>query len=141
MTEIVSTTVAERRFFMTLLTAYGLLALGIATIGVFGVVAYQVAQRTNEFGVRLALGATPTGLARLVLIQSGRLALLGLVVGLALSFMTSRLLASQLFGLSAHEPILLLGVSMLLLFAALLASLLPAQRAARVEPITALRCE
>jgi predicted permease len=141
MTEIVSTTVAERRFFMTLLTAYGLLALGIATIGVFGVVAYQVAQRTNEFGVRLALGATPTGLARLVLIQSGRLALLGLVVGLALSFMTSRLLASQLFGLSPHEPILLLGVSMLLLFAALLASLLPAQRAARVEPMTALRCE
>jgi ABC-type antimicrobial peptide transport system permease subunit len=116
-------------------------ALGIAAVGIFGVVACQVAQRTNEFGVRLALGASPRGLLHLVLMQAARLALLGLAIGLAVSFATNRLLASQLFGLSPHDPFLLTAVSVVLLLVALLASFLPARHAARVDPMEALRYE
>ena len=83
MTEIVSGAVAERRFLMLMLASYAAVALGIAAVGAFGVVAFQVAQRTNEFGIRLALGASPRGLLRMVVMQSGRLALAGLTIGLA----------------------------------------------------------
>jgi predicted permease len=141
MTEIVASTVAERRFLMIMVTSYAVVALGIASIGVFGVVAYQVAQRRNEFGVRLALGATPRGLLRLVLLEAGRLTLLGLLIGLAVSFVTNRLLTSQLFGLSPHDPVLLTRVSGVLILVALTASLFPARRAAKTNPIEALRHE
>jgi ABC-type antimicrobial peptide transport system permease subunit len=141
MAEIVSATVAERRFLMIMLATYAAVALGIAAVGIFGVVGYQVAQRTNEFGVRLALGASPGGLLRLVLWQAGRLVLAGLLAGLVVSFATNRLLANQLFGLSPHDPWLLTGVSVLLLLVALVASLFPARRAARVDPMVALRTE
>ena len=141
MGEIVAATVAERRFLMIMVAAYAAVALGIAAVGIFGVVAYQVAQRRNEFGVRLALGASPRELFRLVLMQAGRLALAGLAIGLAVSFATNRLLASQLFGLSPHDPFLLTAVSVILLLVALLASFLPARRAAKVDPMEALRCE
>jgi putative ABC transport system permease protein len=141
MTEIVAATVAERRFLMIMVVTYAAVALGIAAVGIFGVVAYQVAQRRNEFGVRLALGASPRGLLRLVLMQVSRLALVGLAIGLAVSFATNRLLASQLFGLSPHDPFLLITVSAILLLVALLASFLPAHRAARVDPMEALRHE
>jgi len=141
MTEIVASTVAERRFLMIMVAAYALVALGIAAVGIFGVVAYQVAQRRNEFGVRLALGASPGGLLRLVLFQAASLTLAGLLLGVGISFATNRLLASQLFGLSPHDPFVLMTVSILLLLVALLASYLPARRAARVDPMEALRCE
>lgn len=141
MTEIVAETVAERRFLMFMVAGYAAMALGIAALGIFGVVAYQVAQRRNEFGVRLALGASPQGLLRLVLVQAGRLTLFGLVIGLGISLATNRLLASQLFGLSPHDPLLLTAVSVILLLAALLASFVPARRAARVDPVEALRHE
>ena len=141
MTEIVAGTAAERRFLMILVTAYAVLALGIAAIGVFGVVAYQVAQRHNEFGVRLALGALPGGLMRLVLFQAGRVTLVGLLIGLGISFATSRLLTSQLFELSPHDPVLLAGVCVVLLLMALLASVIPARQAARIDPMAALRHE
>jgi putative ABC transport system permease protein len=141
MTEIVASTVAERRFLMIMVATYAAVALGIAALGIFGVVAYQVAQRTNEFGVRLALGASPSGLLRLVLMQAGRLVAVGLAVGLALSFATNRLLASHLFGLSPHDPVLLMTVSVVLMLVALFACWLPARRAARVDPMEALRYE
>lgn len=141
MTEIVAETVAERRFLMFMVAGYAALALGIAALGIFGVIAYQVAQRRNEFGVRLALGASPQGLLRLVLLQAGRVTLLGLVIGLGISFVTNRLLTSQLFGLSPHDPWLLSMASVILLIAALLASFVPARRAARVNPVEALRHE
>jgi predicted permease len=141
MSEIVAATVAERRFLMTMTATYAVMALSIASIGIFGVVAYQVAQRRHEFGVRLALGATPRGLMRLVILQGGRLALAGLAIGLALSFATNRLLAGQLFGLSPHDPILLGTVSVALLLVAVLACWAPARRAARVDPMEALRDE
>jgi len=141
MTEIVASAVAERRFLMIMVGCYAALALGIACIGIFGVVAYQVAQRRNEFGVRLALGASPGGLLRLVLLQAGRLTLVGLLIGLGISFATNRLLASQLFGLSPHDPVLLAAVSGAMFVVALLASLIPARRAARIDPMEALRHE
>ena len=141
MQEIVASTVSERRFLMTMVAAYAAVALGVASVGVFGVMAYQVAERRNEFGVRLALGAGPRELMRAVLLQAGRITLLGLAVGLAVSLATNRLLSSQLFGLSPHDPLLLTAVSVILLGAALLASLLPARRAARVDPMAALRHE
>jgi predicted permease len=141
MTEVVSGTVTERRFLMLLLATYALVALGIAAVGIFGVVGHQVAQRTNEFGVRLALGATPGGVLRLVLQQAGRLLILGMSAGLAVSLATNRLLASQLFEVSPHDPLLLAAASLVLLGVGLLASLLPARRAASVDPMVALRHE
>jgi len=141
MSEVVAATVTERRFLMILLATYALLALGIAAVGIFGVVGCQVAQRTIEFGVRLAVGATPGGVLRLVLVQAGRLTLIGLLAGLAVSFAVNRLLASQLFDLSPHDPLLLLSVSLILLVISLVASVIPARRAARVDPMVALRTE
>jgi hypothetical protein len=141
MTEIVAGTVAERRFLMAMLAAYAAVALGIAAIGIFGVVACQVAQRTTEFGVRLALGASPCGLLRLVLWQVGRLVLAGLVIGLAFTLATTGLLAGQIFGLSPHDPVLLGTVSLVLLAVTLVASFIPSRRAARVDPMEALRYE
>jgi predicted permease len=141
MTEIVASTVAERRFLMVMTASYAAIALAVAAIGIFGVVAYQVAQRTSEFGVRLALGATPRQLLRLVMAHAARLALVGLLVGLTVSLGTNRLLASQLFGVTPHDPWLLAVVSILLLLVAMVASLLPARRAARVDPMEALRHE
>lgn len=141
MAEVVSATVAERRFIMLLLATYAFVALFIAAVGIFGVVGHQVAQRTNEFGVRLALGATPGGVLRLVLVQSGRLLFVGLLGGIAVSFVTNRLLAGQLFGLSPHDPLLLAAVCFVLLVVGLAASLLPARRAAKVDPMVALRTE
>jgi putative ABC transport system permease protein len=141
MSEIVSATVAERRFLMSVLTVYAFVALGIAMVGIGGVVGCQVAQRTNEFGVRIALGSTRPALFRLILLQVGKLVALGLVAGLAVSFATNRLFASQLFNLSPTDPALLAVVSFTLFAVALGASLVPARRAARVDPLTALRYE
>ena len=132
--EIVASTVAERRFMLIMVVAYATWALGIAALGIFGVEAYQVAKRRNEVGIRLALGASPRGLMSLVLIQVGRLALIRLGV-----FLCNRLLARQLFGLSPYDPLLRISVSVLFLLVALLASYLPARRAATVDSTEALR--
>ncbi len=141
MTDIVRETVAERRFLMIMVATYAAVALAIAAVGIFGVIACQVAQRTSEFGIRLALGASPGGLLGLVLLQAARLVLIGLLAGLAVSLATNRLLASQLFGLTPHDPLLLASVSLILLCVALLASYIPARRATKVDPMTALRYE
>ena len=141
MMEIITDTVAERRFLMSILIIYAAIALGVMTLGIFGVVAYQVAQRTNEFGIRLALGANSGGLMRLVMLQTGRVVAVGVTIGLILSVVAARLLSSQVFGLSPHDPFLLASVSVLLLFFALLACFLPARRAAKVSPMEALRHE
>lgn len=139
MSEIVSGTVAQRRFLNAMLAGYAVLALAVALVGVFGVVAQQVADRTREFGIRMALGSTPWRMMRLVLFQSCGVVLCGLLLGGLMSLGAGRLLASQLFLVSPHEPGLLMGVCLLVLGGAMAASAVPARRAARVDPMVALR--
>jgi len=139
MTDIVDATVAERRFLMVLVTGYAVLALVMALVGMFGVIAYHVAQRSNEFGVRIALGSSPGAVMILVLRQALQVAAVGVGVGWALSLGTGRFMGSQLYQLSPNEPWMLGGVSLLVLAAAAAASLVPARRAAGVDPMVVLR--
>lgn len=141
MREILSETVAERRFLMVLLTAYTAVALSLATFGVFAVASYQVSRRRTEFGIRLALGSTQGGLFRLVLAQVAIPVTAGIAVGLGLSFATGRALASEVFGLSPYNPWVLGGGGVLLFLAAAAAGLLPARRAASTHPMESLRAD
>jgi predicted permease len=124
-----------------LLALLGLIALALAAIGVYGVVAYAVSQRTGEFGIRMALGAQTRDVLRLVILQGLRLAAIGVLAGLVLAAAVTRLLAQFLFGVSPFDAVTFVAVAVLLVLIALLACWLPARRAARVDPMTALRCE
>jgi putative ABC transport system permease protein len=110
-------------------------------VGIYGAVAYTVEQRTGEIGVRMALGAQTTDVLRLVVRQGMNPVLLGLVIGLAGTFAAGRLIATQLYQISPHNPFLLGATAIVLALAALLACLIPARRASRVDPIIALRAE
>lgn len=118
---------------------FGILALVLAAVGVYGVLAYTMRQRTHELGIRIALGAEPRDVFGLVLRQGAILAVLGVVIGLAASFAFTRALSSQLFGVSATDPLTFTAVAILLMLVALLACYLPARRAMRTDPLTALR--
>jgi putative ABC transport system permease protein len=139
--EIVADSIARQRFAVTLLTVFSLVALVIAAVGIYGVMAYNVVQRTGEFGIRMALGAQQRDVLRLVLTQGGKLIGLGLVVGLAATLAASRAMASMLFNTSAQDPLTLGTITLLLGAVALIACLLPANRATKVNPIEALRAE
>jgi len=139
--EILGATVAKQRFAMLLLVVFSSVALLIAAVGIYGVMAYSVVQRTSEFGIRMALGAKRGDVLRLVLSHGGRLVILGLLIGLGATFAASRLMSSMLFQTSAHDP-LTFGLTTLLLAAvAVAACLLPARRATQVNPMEALRTE
>ena len=139
--EILGATIAKQRFAMLLLVVFSSVALVIAAVGIYGVMAYSVVQRTGEFGIRMALGAQRGDVLRLVLSYAGKLVSLGLVIGLGATFVASRLMGSMLFQTNAHDP-LTFGLTTLLLAAvAIAACLLPARRATRVNPIEALRTE
>jgi len=129
------------RLMASLMTAFGALALAVAAVGLAGVVAFAVAQRTREMGVRMALGAAGADVERLVVGEGVRLALVGLVVGLALAAGVTQLIASQLYGVGAADPATYLTVATALGVVALLAAWVPARRAARVNPLEALRAE
>jgi putative ABC transport system permease protein len=139
--EIMADSIARQRFAMTLLTVFSLVALVIAAVGIYGVMAYSVVQRTGEFGIRMALGAQQRDVLRLVLVQGGKLVGLGLVIGLAATLAASRAMGSMLFNTSAQDPLTLAAITLLLGAVALVACLLPASRATKVNPIEALRAE
>ncbi|MBA3961835.1 MAG: ABC transporter permease [Chthoniobacterales bacterium] len=139
--EIVARSIAQQRFAMTLLLVFAGVALVLAAIGIYGVMAYTVAQRRGEIGIRMALGAQTGDVVRLILGNGARLVGLGLLVGLAASFAATRALRSMLFQTSAADPLTLGAITLLLAGVALIACLLPAQRATRVNPIEALRDE
>ena len=120
---------------------FGLLALVLAVTGVYGVVSYTVSQRTQEIGIRIALGAKPSDVFRLVVRQGMVLVIVGIVLGLSASLVVTRLVSSFLYGMSATDLTTFIGVSLLLMIAALAACLLPARRATKVDPMIALRYE
>jgi putative ABC transport system permease protein len=119
----------------------GAAALLLAAMGIYGVISYLVAQRTREMGVRLALGAQRRDLLKLVLGQGLTLTMIGVAAGLALALALTRFLSSMLFGVSAADPITFTAIALILAVVALMASFLPARRAMKVDPITALRHE
>jgi putative ABC transport system permease protein len=139
--ELVSDSVARYRFSMLLLTVFGVLALSIAAVGVYGVMAYSVNQRTRELGIRLALGASRTSVRYLVLGRGLGMAALGIGIGLAGSLALTRLLVSQLFGVSPTDPAVLAAAVATLAVVSTAACLIPALRATRVDPVIALRSE
>ncbi|HEX7029389.1 MAG TPA: ABC transporter permease [Gammaproteobacteria bacterium] len=139
--QVFSSSLADRRFSMTLLGVFGVAALLLAAMGIYGVVAYLVAQQTREFGIRMALGARAGTVLRLVLRRGAVLALAGIGAGFVIALAATRVLASLLFDVSATDPAVFAGVALLLAGVALLACYIPAQRATKVDPMTALREE
>ncbi|HEV8037564.1 MAG TPA: ABC transporter permease [Bryobacteraceae bacterium] len=139
--QVVSDSIAARRFSMLLLALFASGALALAAVGIYGVISYSVTQRTNEFGIRLALGAQSQDVLALVVRQSMLLIVIGTGIGLAASYAITRLLSSMLFGVSATDLPTFASVSLLLIGVALLASFIPARRATKVDPIVALRWE
>ncbi len=141
MDTIVAQALGQARLMMMLLGIFAGVALLLATVGIYGAVAYTVEQRTGEIGVRMALGAQTLDVLRLVVMQGMKPVLLGLIVGLAAALALGRLLTSQLYQVSAHNPLLLSATAAILALAALLACLLPARRASLLNPVVALRAE
>ena len=139
--DIVSASVSARRFPMLLLSAFGALALVLAAVGIAGVVGYSVAQRTPEIGIRMALGAQPGDVLRLVMGGSAWWTFMGIAVGVAGAATLLRLLGSVLYGVSPLDPIVLGSVAVLVVGVSLAASYLPARKALRVDPVIALRYE
>ena len=122
-----------------MLAVFGALALLLAIVGVYGVLSYSVNQQTREIGIRMAMGAPTASVLSLVVRQGMRLALVGLAMGLVIALAGMRVLSSLLFGVSAHDPVMFAGVSLILATAAILACYVPARRAAKINPISALR--
>jgi putative ABC transport system permease protein len=141
MDERLARSLEARRFAATLLGVFAALALLLAAIGLYGVIAYLVTQRRHEIGIRLALGASRTEVLKLVLRQAVQLALVGIALGLAAAFVLTRLLASLLYGVSATDPLTFAAICAILLAVALTASYVPARRATRIDPMVALRYE
>jgi putative ABC transport system permease protein len=139
--EIMADSIARQRFAMTLLSVFSVVALVIAAVGIYGVMAYNVVQRTGEFGIRMALGAQQRDVLKLVLTQGGKLIGLGLVIGLLATLGASRAMGSMLFNTSAYDPLTLTSITLLLGAVALVACFFPANRATKVNPIEALRAE
>jgi predicted permease len=138
---IVSASLQARRFNLILVGFFAAAALLLAVVGLYGVMAYAVTRRTREIGVRIALGATPAKILSLVLKQGARVTAVGVVIGVVGSFLLTRAIRSLLFGLSSTDPLTFLGVAILLVLVALLACWVPARRAAKIDPMVALRYE
>ena len=141
MSQLLGETTAARRFNMLLLGVFALLALVLASVGIFGVMSYMVTQRTHEIGIRMALGARVSDVIRLIVGRGMTLVVIGVALGLAGAFFVTRVMKGLLYGVSATDPLTFVGVSLVLSAVALVACLIPARRAARVDPMIALRNE
>jgi ABC-type antimicrobial peptide transport system permease subunit len=141
MDSVISDSLAARRFAMILLGAFAVLALVLASVGIYGVIAYIVGQRTQEIGIRMALGAQRNDVLRLVVWQGARLALTGVSIGIASALALTRLMTRLLYGVSATDPVTFAGLALILTLVAITACCLPARRAMRVDPVVALRYE
>jgi predicted permease len=141
MTEVVSRSTSRQQFNMWLMSVFGVCALLLAAIGIYGLMAYSVEQRTQEIGIRLALGADAASVKNMVVRQGMTVAIIGLVIGLAAAFGLARLMQTLLFGVTTRDPLVFAGVPILLTVVAFVAVWLPAHRASRVDPVVALRYE
>jgi putative ABC transport system permease protein len=141
MEQLLARSLSRARFSTMLLSIFASLALTLAAVGIYGVMAYAVAQRTREIGVRLALGAQPRDVLGMVLLGGGKLTAFGIILGLVGALILNRFLRSQLYGVSAHDPLTYAAAAVLLSVVALVACYLPARRATRVDPLVALRYE
>jgi putative ABC transport system permease protein len=141
MDELIDHSIAEPRFRTLLVSVFAALALVLVALGLYGVVAYSVSQRMAELAIRVALGAEPGGILRLVLSRVAGLTLVGLAIGVSISLVGSRIIARFLFGVTPADPVTLGLVSLLILFVAVGASLAPALRSTRVDPVLVLRSE
>ncbi len=141
MEDYVADALAPARFSLILMNIFGAVALTLAAIGLYGVISYSVSRRTQEFGVRMALGARKNDVLRLIIRQGMKVALAGVLIGLAGAFALTRLMRGMLFGVGATDPAIFAGITLLLLVVALLACYAPARRATRVDPLVALRSE
>jgi putative ABC transport system permease protein len=141
MNQVIAESVAQRRFTMGLLAIFAFTALGLAALGLYGVLSYAVTQRTREIGIRMALGGRRLDALKLVVGQGMKMAMIGALAGLIASLALTRLMKGLLFGVSASDPLTFVAVALLLMIVALLACYMPARRATKVDPMVALRCE
>jgi putative ABC transport system permease protein len=141
MDQVLDNTLAGRRFTLTVICFFAGLALLLAAVGTYGVISYSVAERTREVGIRMALGADRKEVVRLVVSQAARLAIIGVALGLAAAFASTRVMESLLFKVQPTDPLTFAAISMILILVSLVASYMPARRATRIDPMTALRCE
>lgn len=141
METILSESIARQRFSMLLLGIFAIVALVLAAVGIYGVMSYSVAQRTREFGIRIALGAKRVDVLKLAVAESLKLVLIGIVIGLSAALILTRVMSSLLFGISATDPTTFITISLLIISVAILASFIPALRATKVDPMVALRYE
>jgi putative ABC transport system permease protein len=141
MEQLVSTSVAQPRLNAVLLMIFACVALLIAAIGIYGVLSYSVSQRTREIGLRMAIGAQPGGVLLLIVRQGMAVALAGIAVGVAVAVAVSRVLSALLYGIQPRDPVTFLIVATVLALVALIACYVPGRRAARLDPVLALREE
>jgi ABC-type antimicrobial peptide transport system permease subunit len=141
MGDLVSVASARRRFQTSLLTAFAGIALLLALVGLYGLMAFSVNRRTREVGIRMALGAERRDVLFLIIRNAAALVFTGLAVGLVCAWVVTRLLKSFLFGVSEHDPVTVISASLLLIVCGLIAAFVPARRAASIDPMKALRTE
>ena len=139
--QVLDSVTRQWRLGATMFTVFGFIALVLAAVGLYGVIAYDIAQRMREMGVRVALGAQASDIRRLVLWQGMRVAAIGTALGVVAAFVTAKYVADLLFHTSAYDPIAFVGAAATILVVSVLATLIPARRATRVDPVVALRSE
>jgi len=141
MGEVLAAATQEQRFTMRLMAAFAGLALLLAAVGIYGVISYAVSRRTHEIGVRMALGATPRNVVRLIIGQGMRVVMAGVAAGLIGALLVTRLMTNVVYGVRVTDPLTYGAVALLLTVVALLASYIPARRATRIDPLTSMRSD